>query len=59
VVLRFGSPFTPCSCEHGVACFDGLAYVAELVLEALVADISVASEWYKGCVGLSLKVCGV
>ena len=41
--LRFGSPFTPCSCEHGVACFDGLAYFAKAVLEADSQFISVSS----------------
>ena len=47
----FSSPFAPCSCEHGVACFDGLAYVAKSVLEAFVADISV--------VGFGIRVLNV
>ena len=41
--LRFGSPFTPCSCEHGVACFDGLAYFAKAVLEADSQNIRISS----------------
>jgi len=34
--------------------FDGLPCFWRAILEAFVADISVASAWYKGCVGVFL-----
>jgi len=43
LVRRFSSPFTPCPCGHGVACFDGLACFAKAVLEADSQNIRISS----------------
>jgi hypothetical protein len=58
VILSLVAQFTlhSASCGRGVACFDSLPYIWRAILEAFVADISVASAWYKGCVVLFLYV---